>query len=285
MRKQKLIEWSVAASVLAPAIQQDLLAFPPAPPAAIYGVVRDGLGNPLSNGAGSVQFDSGTGFTKTVPVVALTEDNGNYSLAISMDSGVTGSTYKPNALMPAATFRLKYVSGNNVYVPMEMRGDFATLGVPGSRTRLDLTLGISSDNDGLPDAWKRTIIQQLGLKLTPHQIHPGDLAPGTGLTYYQIYVSGTYYLAPTNGFALNIVSHDDTGSRFTFTAVQGRNYTVQAGSTVAKLAPMSFQVISQGKTGPLINQWFATNTTLMRIQIPSSASMDAVNAFFRLTAE
>jgi hypothetical protein len=260
-------------------------AFPPAPPAVVYGLVRDELGDPVVPGAGSVLFDSGTGVTNSAAIVSQTAANGNYTVSISMDSGVTGDAYKATALMPAAGFRLKVVMANKVYLPIEMQGNLATLGQPGSKTRLDLTLGVSSDNDGLPDAWKRAIIQQLGLGLTPGQIHPGDLVPGTGLTFYQIYIAGTYYLAQTNGFALTINGHDEQVSRFSFTGVKGRSYLVQSGPTLDQLSLVGFQINANGVRGPVVTRYLATNTAVLNIEVPNTLATDPAAGFFRLIAE
>ena len=229
--------------------------------------------------------DPGTGVTASTIITIPGASNENYSLMVSMDSGVTSDLYKPTALVPASPFRLKVQIGNATYVPIEMQGNLATLGAPGSSTRLDLTLGVSSANDGLPDAWKRSIIQQLGLGLNISQIHPGDIAPGTGMTYYQIYVAGTYNLSPTNGFVLKIEGHDDANSNFSFTAVKGHSYTVQAGADLSQLSAVAFQVTANGVTSQPINSLMATNTSLVRIVVPNSAAADSPKQFFRLTVE
>lgn len=262
-----------------------VLGFPPAPPAVVHGIVRDELGNPIAGGGGSVVCDPGTGVTASTIITLQGATDENYSLMVSMDSGVTSDLYKPTALVPASPFRLKVQIGNTTYVPIQMQGNLATLGAPGSSTRLDLTLGVSSANDGLPDAWKRSIIQQLGLGLNIGQIHPGDIAPGTGMTYYQIYVAGTYTLSPTNGFALKIEGHDEASSNFSFTAVKGRSYTVQAGSDLGQLSAVAFQVTANGVAGQFVNSLVATNTSLVRIVVPNNATADTSKQFFRLSVE
>jgi hypothetical protein len=285
MKKYSFQTWLWALSLAVCGATQIAVAFPPAPPAVVYGLVRDELGNPLGAGTGSVVFDSGTGVTNATTVAGQSASDGNYSLSIAMDSGVTSDTYKPTALMPAAPFRLKVVLGKQVLLPVEMQGNFGALGQPGSKTRIDLSLGVSSNNDGLPDAWKRAISQQLGLGLSPGQIHPGDVVPGTGLTFYQIYIAGTYYVAPTNGFALKMQGHDDVVSKFTFTGVKGHTYTVQAGSSLEHLAQVGFQVTSGNGNGPVVTTLVATNTSVINIQVPNSAFTDPATGFFRLTAE
>ena len=48
---------------------------------------------------------------------------------------------------------MKVQIGASVYLPMEMMIS-QPIGQPAGVTRLDLTLGVDSDGDGMPDAWE-----------------------------------------------------------------------------------------------------------------------------------
>jgi hypothetical protein len=261
-------------------------AYPPAPPAIVFGMVRDQLGNPLQNSSANVVFSTASGSNSFSTTILPNMPAGqNYYLALPMDSGISGASYSPTALMPAAAFRLQVRIGTALYVPIEMQGNLAKVGAPGSRSRIDLTLGVSSGNDGLPDAWKQAIIQQLGLSLTPNQIHPGDMAPGTGLTYYQIYVAGTYFLLPANGFELTMSGTDGSSAAFSFTSVKGRTYTVQAGAGLDSWTTAGFSVVQGGVTNAPINSFTATNTAVVNISVPPVSGSTQPAQFYRLLVQ
>jgi multidrug efflux pump subunit AcrA (membrane-fusion protein) len=80
-------------------------AYPPAPPARIFGMLRDQLGNPLQ-GPATVVFTSAAGTNLTTSVTPVVAPDQNYLLQVPLDSGVTSDLYAPTALMPASPFRL-----------------------------------------------------------------------------------------------------------------------------------------------------------------------------------
>jgi hypothetical protein len=276
--------FTVAAAMAVLGTGGALLAFPPAPHHTILGMVRDQLGNPLKDSTAQIVMDFGGSTTFTTTVLSQLGPGENYQFEVPMDSGITDDVYRPNALLPAAPFRLKVQIGNATYVPMEMKGNMASLGQPGAESRIDLTLGTSSNSDGLPDAWKLAVIQRLGLKLTPGQIHPNDPYPGTGLTYYQVYIAGTYYFAPTNGFALHLTSAPGATPRVAFTAVSGRTYTIQGGEQLTKLTPLNFRLSPFGTNAVPVSFYQATNTAKVEVEIPLDAGIPPAQ-FYQLMVE
>lgn len=205
-----------------------LAAFPPAPSNTLFGLVRDQLGNPVMDANAMIMLTNaaGTGSAVVGYVQPDMAPGVNYQVEIPMDSGVTADLYTPSAMMPATPFRMVVVYGGVTNLPIEMVGNFATLATPGSHTRVDLTLGTSSDGV-LPDAWKRAVIQAAQLNIPISSIQPNGMFPGTGLTYYQVYVAGTYYFGPTNGFVLNMKGFDGASAQFSFVGVKGRSYWIQ----------------------------------------------------------
>jgi len=132
-------------------------AFPPAPSHVIYGQVRDEFGLPLTLADAQIIFTvESTNVANRTEITGIItpdlESDVNYRLNLPMDSLTKPDLYKPTALMPAAPFRLRVKIGNSTYLPMEMAANFANLGKPAQTTRIDLTLGVDANNDGLPDA-------------------------------------------------------------------------------------------------------------------------------------
>ena len=151
-RDRVLVTTLLAALLLTPAAVVE--GFPPAPHHLFYGTVRDEYGNPLNFDDVEVILESSAGIQVKGKVVPGLKPGINYELKVPMDAGITGDLYKPTALKPTVPFKVKVKIGSAIYLPIEMLGDFAQLGLPSKSTRLDLTLGEDSDGDGLPDAWE-----------------------------------------------------------------------------------------------------------------------------------
>jgi hypothetical protein len=257
-------------------------AFPPAPPHELYGIVRDQIGNPLGDGA-EVILEASSGVRITTTVAARLDSATNYRLEIPMDAGLTADAYQPTALMQAAPFKLRIRIGKTTFLPIEMTGDFSKLGLPGGRTRMDLTLGIDADGNGLPDAWEKAVAAFLGKPWAAGQIRPGDLYPGTGMTYRDVYLAGTYAIDPKDGFALQITVPSGEAPRLAFTAVKGRSYTVQASATLGDWSSVPFRLRSSAPDSAPINAYQAAETKRVEIDPPTIGDQTA--RFFRLLVE
>ena len=133
-------------------------AFPPAPYHVIYGLVRDQYGQPLSVASAQIIFQATNGVQVTGSIVPGLKPGVNYRLNLSMDSGIAPDLYKSTALKTTAPFRISVLIGATTYLPMEMIGNYDSLGKPAASTRIDLTLGVDANGDGLPDAWQQLLL-------------------------------------------------------------------------------------------------------------------------------
>ncbi len=267
--------WVVLATLLPLVVQ----AFPPAPPHTLFGVVRDQIGNPLEKGA-DVILETASGVKIRTSVAMRTEVAVNYELEVPMDAGLTADAYLPTALRPTVPFLLRVRVGQTTYLPIEMTGDLTKLGLPGGRTRIDLTLGVDQDGNGLPDAWEKAVAALLGRPWTVGQIRPDDLYPGSGMTYRDVYLAGTYAVEPTDGFALHILGSPGEPPRLAFTVVKGRSYTVQAASVFGEWSDVSFRVLPVAANAPEQRAYLATQT--QRVEIEAPIASGTPNRFFRL---
>lgn len=259
----------------------DALAFPPAPPHLIHGIVRDAIGNPLSDGA-TVILEVSASTPISTFVLAQTDSSFNYKLEVPLDSGLDAGLYQATALVPTAPFKLRVRVGKTTYLPMEMTGDVAHVGVPGGHTRIDLTLGVDSDGNGLPDDWEKAVAAQLGRSWAPGQIHPGDPYPGAGMSYQEVYLAGTYAVAPKEGFVLKIQSSPGETPKLAFTAVKGHRYTLQASATLGEWTSVSFRLSSTETDAP-IDAYQASDTRRVEIEAPTLGDEPA--KFYRLVVD
>jgi hypothetical protein len=129
-------------------------------------MVRDENGQALDvEGAQVVFYKSGVEVMRSdVQTTNLLDQN--YQLRLRMDMQRPGtSSYTNLANTSGLSFSLGVILHDVVYYPIEMSAP-RPLGKPGQRVRLDLTLGVDSDGDGIPDAWEQS------------QLYAGGVVPG-----------------------------------------------------------------------------------------------------------
>jgi hypothetical protein len=274
----RTIRWrlAVAACLLMGEFALPVLAYPPALPHTFYGMVRDELGNPLPPGA-LITLEAASGVKVYGVVSGLLEPGVNYRLQAPLDAGLISSAYKPTALNPAAPFKIKIKIGSVTYLPIEMSHDFAHMGEPGKTTRLNLTLGEDSNNDGLPDAWQRRINPNIS------QVAPGDDADHDGLTNMQEYLAGTYAYDSTSGFSLGIVGFSNNAPILAFTAITGRTYTILGSSDLNSeaWAPVQFRMTTQSANAAPLDLYLAPEVSILRVEVITQSGQ-TVPTFFKL---
>ena len=259
-------------------------AFPPAPHHLIYGLVRDEMGNPLSAENVEVVFEATSGTKLTTRIVARGQPGQNYELQVPMDSGVASDLYMATAMQPTVPFKIRVRIGELVYLPIEMSADYASLGRPGKKTRLNLTLGVDSDGDGLPDAWERAILAALGQSLTLAELQPGADSDGDGMSNLDEYVAGTYAFDNQDGYSLKIKGARGTATQLEFLAVRGRTYTIQGSPDLQHWAPVPFRLSTEGPDGLSTMTYVAQDVRVLPVEVDPPANAEPVR-FFKLMIE
>lgn len=258
------------------------LAFPPAPHHLIYGTVRDDMGNPLMVTNAEVILETLSGVRLQTRVVPNLGPGLNYRLSIPMDAGLTADPYKPTALKPTLPFRMKVLITGVTYLPLELGGNTLNLGQPAQTTRLDLTLGVDSDRDGLPDAWEQALLTG---DLNLSDIRPADDSDNDGLTNLQEYLAGTYAFDPGDGLKLEIV-HNQTGRRMLqFLAITGRNYTVHGSTDVQNWRSLPFRLAVDGAEAAVRTSYQARDVRTVTLELLEEEGNVPAQLFLRAQVE
>ena len=257
------------------------LAFPPAPNHIIYGIVRDEMGQPLVVTNAQVILETLTGTQLKTLVIPQLGPGLNYRLTVPMDAGLTADAYKPTALQPTVAFRLKVRIGAVSYLPIELRGDYASLGQPAQSTQLDLTLGEDSDGDGLPDAWERALMTMLDGNRSLQDIRLQDDSDGDGLSNYDEYIAGTYAFDSEDGFKLSVVGTKANGRPvIEFLAIPGRTYSLSASSDTVNWVPISFRFADDESTREQTS-FLAKDVRRLRLEAIPPAGQPTAFFFFK----
>lgn len=264
-------------------------AYPPAPFHRIYGTVRDERGTPLMTSGGTIIL-SGTGNQE---IVRSTSDTNigpgiNYSLSVPMDSGTTALLYSVSALRPLLPFTIRVLINNVSYVPLQMAGATWAIGTPSLSTRLDLTLGIDSDGDGLPDVWENDLIDSdlSGRLSSLADVNPNDDLDSDGLSNLAEYISGTYALEAGDGLVLKIVEVRDGFARLQFLAINGRTYSITSSTSLSAFNPQTFSILPTGANAALFYQ--SDDVRNVDVYIPTTVGVppvDATKMFFKLKVQ
>lgn len=240
-------------------------AFPPAPHHEIYGTVRDEQGNPLSSGA-TVTLSGTSGPIISGPVHSSIEPGIHYSLKVPMDAGTLDGLYQSRAMSPTMPFTATVTVGNVEYVPIEVVGGSFQMGDPGGRTRLDLTLGIDRDGDGLPDAWEEEVIAALDHLHGLDDVTPEGDVDGDGVSNYIEYLAGTYAFDQRAVFRIEILNVTNGQAHLRFLAVKGRSYRIFAGPAGDQLTQVAFSLQSDGAEELSVHR--ATSIRFQDIYVP-----------------
>jgi hypothetical protein len=188
------------------------------------------------------------------PLFDVPSGNYNYQIRVRMDMARPDTdSYHPEVLDENSVLNLKVAMGGRTYLPIEMNSP-TTVGKPSTRRRLDLTLGVDSDGDGLPDAWEESQLYQAGVpagqngwdlsKLDRDGDHDGD-----GFSNWHEYLAGTYALDATSILDLKIIEKTASSDHLEFYSFYGKVYTLESSADLQVWTPVSFTLAPPAAAG------------------------------------
>jgi hypothetical protein len=169
-------------------------------------------------------------------------------------------------LMPGAMFGMYVVIGQTTNLPIQMTGNLSQLGQPSQQTRLDLTLGVDSNGDGIPDAWELAFLASISSNLNLTNLTPGLVLTGDGLTLQQEFFAGNYPFDPSQAFLLTVVAANNGAPLLQFTTMTGRYYTLLGSPDLQTWTPLTFLVPAEGANAAVHAYYFAPTIQTLQIQ-------------------
>ena len=268
----------VAASI----VSVGVFGFPPAPHHLIKGTVRDSQGYEIEVD-GTVLLKTVTGVVINAPLTPSLFVDASYHMEVPMDAGVTPDSYKPTALNPLVPFTMEVRIGSQSYFPFEMSGDLGSLGVAGGTTVIDLTLGVDSDGDGIPDQWEQSLMSKTTRYNSLEDINPDDDLDGDGLSNYREYLANTYAYDVLDGLALKIVSVTEDEYTIRFLGISDHSYTIFGSSGMQALnwTQRSFRLSTDDVSDSLRESYESGEVEVIEAVIPR-ADGEGNAAFFKL---
>lgn len=262
-----------------------LLAYPPAPPATLYGMVRGEFGYPLGDGGTDLVLladDVEVARTTIQDTGALNE---NYRLTLPLDLNPGAGTYRNGTVSESPTvIYAVFAERGSTRIPVVEVNAAVDDFVPSSGQvfRMDFILGEDSDQDGLPDSWERFQVSSVGghegedpLTLLSRS---GDF-DGDELTDWAEYIAGTFALLIEDSLAFRIVGVGEDGrTSFEFFAVDGRAYTIEASNDAATWESVDFET---SESAPQAVQVFRSTASQMET-MHLNHSLPIPRKFYRL---
>jgi len=256
-------------------------AFPPGPDGLIYGMARDQYGTPLMNAADKVVLITSSGVRVSATITPGLAAGINYALQVPMDMGNTPDPYVTNALIAATPYKLYIAVGSTTNLPIEMVSFTPSLGLPAQQTRQDLTLGVDSNGNGIPDAWEKMFFASLGTNVSLTNVNVNADYAHHGRTLKQEYLLGNYPMDPDDTFNVKMVSLNGGSALLQFVAVLGRSYTIGGSDNLTTWTNLYFTIPSEGTNPPALPSYYATDVRTMQVQVIQPSSGPQMK-FFRL---
>jgi hypothetical protein len=258
-------------------------AYPPSPYHLVYGIVRDEYGTPLMNGQARILLVSTGGSQSQTTIQPNLAVDVNYQLPVPMDTLLKPDLYRPNALPVAAGFRMYVVIGNVTNVPIISTSTTNYLGQPTRMTRIDLTLGVDSNGDGIPDAWELAFLAAIGSDLTLADLNAGLDVAHDGRTLLQEYLLGSAAFNPANPFAVRMVDFNGGASILEFPTEASQSYTVLGSTNLQQWAVLPFRLTREGVSALTRTNFTESVVETLQVQVVPSGPAPRAE-FFRISS-
>lgn len=262
-------------------------AFPPAPYFTVFGDARDQYGALIPPGSASVILYANSKETTRERLTNTPGQDYNYQIRVRIDMLRNSSaSYSSQALATGTVYTLGIESGGLIYYPIEMATP-PQIGNAADRKRLNLTLGVDSDGDGLPDAWEESQLYQGGVLPGPDGwdlslINKLGDFDKDGINNFAEYIAGTYAADATSTLDLKITGKAEETVSLEFYAFYGKLYQIQSSPDLKTWTDTPFTLTAAATDPPPAAQssLTATSTGVTHVTVPAATTASVT--YYRL---
>ena len=241
-------------------------AFPPSPYYTIFGTVRDEIGQVLTVENAKIVLLKGNVVVLKTPVTVGVQFDQNYELRIPIDMlRPSTAVYREDAIIARSGYAIAVEMNGRRYFPLGVASSL-TSGGGSERERFDFTLGVDSDNDGLPDVWEEWQLLTCGEVPGPNGYDltklnaAGDLDKD-GQTDTEEYLNGTFACDGSSRMFIEFKENNPALTTFEWGTVTGRSYALERSTDLRAWARVPFSV---GQPGTPNEAFVATDTTTIQ---------------------
>lgn len=172
--------------------QRSAFAGMPQPMIILYGQARDPFGWPYARGA-DVILRAGTNEIVRHTIAGSLAPGVNFALHVPIDDGRTLRSYVYYALTTGAVFSVVVQDGLGEH-PILEHGTLPSIPRPGDIVHVNITAGLDSDGDGIPDEWEWELIRWAANPMfrSLADVRPEDDYDGDGRSNGDEYRAGTF---------------------------------------------------------------------------------------------
>ncbi len=200
----------------------------PQPMCIFYGQALDGFGWPYQN-EGVVLLYHGTNEVTSYEITQPLSPGVNFALNVYLyDDAINTNAYVPYALRTGDVVTIKVEDSYGVKTIMETNA-VPPVGNPGDILRINVTAGVDSDGDGLPDEFEREMLAYSTNSAisTIEDIRPEDDFDGDGVSNGDEYHSGNFAFLDYDYFRAESFSPAADGRLcIEFISVPGKAYSL-----------------------------------------------------------
>lgn len=234
MKRKTCFVASVIAGVGCAMLPSAAFAGIPQPMCVYYGQALNAYGLPYMQDA-EVILRHGTKEIARHKISGTLSPGVNFALNVHLDDGRGTGHYSSRALN----------SGDLVSIVVSDRGSEQTImenqavpavGQPGELILRNVTAGVDSDGDGLPDAWKEELIAWSGGRLQDlADVRPEDDFDGDGVSNWMEYLAGTFAFLDHDYFFVEQFAPTPNGRlQMSFLSVAGKTYGVESATNLSQ---------------------------------------------------
>lgn len=217
------------------------------------------------------------------PIATTSNRTQNYSVILRLDME-SDDTYRNDVLSPNLPITMYVEANGERSYPIESNAGLDVSSTAGDLIRIDLTLGVDSDGDSIPDGWEWTQLSKAGYGPNDPQFNLATIDQSTdsdndGTSDFDEYLAGTQAFIDSTLIALSLTFVHDDLLEFDLLVREGKRYIVQASNDLINWSVSEVYLPDDPDT--TVTTWDSNINGILAIKVPRQETM----RFYRVLRE